>query len=82
MSIYMYIPSLVSFPPLTIQHFQVTKDPMAGLPMLYSSFPLVTYFTHGSVYIHIDYTHIHIAVWQKPTQHCKAIILQLKISKS
>ena len=23
---------------------------------------------------------IHIAVWQKPTQHCKAIILPLKIS--
>ena len=25
---------------------------------------------------------IHVAVWQKPTQHCKAIILQLKINKS
>ena len=24
---------------------------------------------------------IHIDVWQKPTQYCKAIILQLKISK-
>ena len=24
---------------------------------------------------------IHVAVWQKPTQHCKAIILQLKINK-
>ena len=23
---------------------------------------------------------IHINVWQKPTQHCKAIILQLKIN--
>ena len=23
---------------------------------------------------------IHIDVWQKPTQHCKAIILQLKIN--
>ena len=23
---------------------------------------------------------IHVDVWQKPTQHCKAIILQLKIS--
>ena len=22
---------------------------------------------------------IHVDVWQKPTQHCKAIILQLKI---
>ena len=23
---------------------------------------------------------IHVDVWQKPTQHCKAIILQLKIN--
>ena len=25
---------------------------------------------------------IHVAVWQKLTQHCKAIILQLKINKT
>ena len=24
---------------------------------------------------------IHVDVWQKPTQHCKAIILQLKSKK-
>ena len=24
---------------------------------------------------------IHVDIWQKPTQHCKAIILQLKIKK-
>ena len=24
---------------------------------------------------------IHVAVWQKPTQHYKAVIFQLKISK-
>ena len=24
---------------------------------------------------------IHVDVWQKPTQHCKAIILQLNINK-
>ena len=24
---------------------------------------------------------IHVDVWQKPTQNCKAIILQLKINK-
>ena len=23
---------------------------------------------------------IHVAIWQKPTQYCKAIILQLKIN--
>ena len=24
---------------------------------------------------------IHVDVWQKPTQHCKAMILQLKVNK-
>ena len=24
---------------------------------------------------------IHVDVWQKPTQHCKIIVLQLKINK-
>ena len=24
---------------------------------------------------------IHVDIWQKPTQYCKAIILQLKINK-
>ena len=24
---------------------------------------------------------IHVDVWQKPTQHCKAVIFQLKINK-
>ena len=24
---------------------------------------------------------IHVDIWQKPTEHCKAIILQLKINK-
>jgi len=24
---------------------------------------------------------IHAVVWQKPTQHCKAIVLQLKVKK-
>ena len=24
---------------------------------------------------------VHVVVWQKPTQHCKVIILQLKILK-
>ena len=30
---------------------------------------------------HIYLWLIHAAVWQKPTQYCKAIILQLKINK-
>ena len=25
---------------------------------------------------------IHVVVWQKPTEHCKAIILQLKINRT
>ena len=28
---------------------------------------------------HVGLWLIHVDVWQKPTQHCKAIILQLKI---
>ena len=26
-------------------------------------------------------TSIHVDIWQKPTQYCKAVILQLKINK-
>ena len=29
----------------------------------------------------LDLWLIHVDVWQKPTQYCKAIILQLKINK-
>ena len=32
----------------------------------------------GSGHVHLQ--RIHADVWQKPTQHCKAIILQLKIN--
>ena len=31
----------------------------------------------GDIYLWL----IHVVVWQKPTQYCKAIILQLKLSK-
>ena len=31
--------------------------------------------------IHVYFQLIHIVGWQKPTQHCKAVILQLKISE-
>ena len=31
--------------------------------------------------IHILLWLIHVDVWQKPTEYCKAIILQLKINK-
>ena len=30
---------------------------------------------------YVDLWLIHVDVWQKPTQHCKEIILQLKINK-
>ena len=29
---------------------------------------------------HVNLWLIHVDVWQKPTQHCKAITLQLKIN--
>ena len=32
------------------------------------------------VYVYLQL--IHVAVWEKPTQHCKAIILQLKGEKN
>ena len=33
----------------------------------------------GEGYIHLCL--IHVDVWQKPTQHCKATILQVKLKK-
>ena len=36
-------------------------------------------FKREGLYVHLWLTHAD--VWQKPTQHCKAIILQLKIKK-
>ena len=32
----------------------------------------------GDIYIYLGL--VHVVMWQKPTQHCKAIILQLKIN--
>ena len=42
--------------------------------------PLVVggWFKRGGIYVYLWL--IHVDVWQKPTQHCKAIILQLKIN--
>ena len=36
-------------------------------------------FTREGTYVYLWL--IHVVVWQKPTQHCKAIIIQLKINK-
>ena len=36
-------------------------------------------FKREGIYVYLWL--IHVDVWQKPTQHCKAIILQLKINK-
>ena len=36
-------------------------------------------FKREGMYVHLWL--IHVDVWQKPTQYCKAIILQLKINK-
>ena len=36
-------------------------------------------FKREGIYVYLWL--IHIAIWQKPTQHCKAIIFQLKINK-
>ena len=36
-------------------------------------------FKREGTYVYLWLT--HIVAWQKPTQHCKAVILQLKIKK-
>ena len=36
-------------------------------------------FRRKGIYVYLRL--IHVAVWQKPTQHYKAVIFQLKISK-
>ena len=35
----------------------------------------------GKPQMYVDLLLIHVDIWQKPTQYCKAIILQLKINK-
>ena len=51
---YTYIPSLWSLPPtpLTPPLWVIIKH-LAELPVLYSTFPLASYFTHRNVYISI-----------------------------
>ena len=46
----------MSLPPIILPHAPPPPAPgvtenQAGLPVLYSSFPLAGYFTHGSVYV-------------------------------
>ena len=36
-------------------------------------------FKREGTYVYLQL--IHVDVWQKPTQYCKAIILQLKLNK-
>ena len=36
-------------------------------------------FKRDGTYVYLRLT--HIVVWQKPTQHCKAVVLQLKMKK-
>ena len=36
-------------------------------------------FKREGIYVYLWL--IHVDVWQKPTQHCKAIIFQLNINK-
>ena len=49
MYIYIYIPSLLSLPSQLPFH----PEHQAGLPVLYSSFSLVIYFTHDTVYMSV-----------------------------
>ena len=49
--VYAYIPSLLSTPPLRIPAIRFITEHQAELPVLYSSFPLALYLTHGGVYV-------------------------------
>ena len=49
--IYISPPSQASLTPPTVSPTQVITEHQAGLPVLYSSFLLAIYFTHGSVYM-------------------------------
>ena len=59
---YIHIPLLswVFLPPPA----QAITEPQAELPVLYSIFPLVTYFTHGSVYMSV-----FPSQWHFPSLH-------------
>ena len=50
---YSHIPSLLILPPTSPSHStpKVIKEHWAELPVLNSSFPLASYFTHDSVYM-------------------------------
>ena len=45
--VYAYIPSLLPLPPRSIPSLQVITELQAELPVLWSSFPLAIYLTHG-----------------------------------
>ena len=48
-----HISSILSLPPPPIQPLEVIIEGKAGFPVLYSSFPLLIYPTHGSVYMSV-----------------------------
>ena len=50
MCIHVSLPSWTFLPPL-----EVITEHQAGLPVLYSSFPLTAYFTHSTVYLQRDF---------------------------
>ena len=55
--IYTYIPSPLNLAPAPPSHPSRSTEPRAGLPVLCSSSPLATYFTHGSVCMSIPSPH-------------------------
>ena len=56
--IYPHISSLLCLPPtLSIPHLQVVTNHQADLPVLCGCFPLVIYFTFGSVYMSMPLSH-------------------------
>ena len=72
-----------TFPYVKITSFSLLYDAGTSNPVLCDNLEgqdgVGGKFKKEGTYIHLWL--IHVDVWQKPTQYCKVIILQLKIQK-
>ena len=76
--IYPHIPSLLSLPPtLLIPPLQVVTKHQADLPVLCSCFPLAIYFTFGSVYMSVLFSHL-VPAYPSPSPYPQVHSLRLR----
>ena len=69
---YTYVPSLENLPP-TPPSLEVITEQQAELPLPHGSFPLATYFTHGSEYMSIPISQLN-PLSSSPTQVHMAVL--------